>query len=594
MTNTGEPPIPEPEGHRTRRAFLADGAGAVAAASAIRQLTGGRAIPRIGRLARIEQSLASEREALRVLGRTSMRMPGSLPHPAVAAGTDMLPEIEHVVVLMMENHSYDNFFGMLGRGPFQVPRGDGFTIAADGYPTATNPIANGGTQRAFRMPNTCQAHGMPAQDWPASHQQYANGANSGFVVSPSGPVAMGYWQEQDLPFTYALASTFPIGDRWFCSLLGQTDPNRRFLFAGTSYGMTNDIGSSPDDAGQNAIFGEAPPNGTIFNQLTSHGISWTNYSAVIGLLNESMNLYPTNDVQYDSTKVKTMTQFVADARAGALPSFTFIDPDYSNTSQENPQNVSLGETFVQTVVEALGTSPLWRKTILILNYDEHGGYYDHVPPPVALAPDNVAPVPPSGAQAYDGFRRYGFRVPSVIISPYAKQDYVSHVVYDHTSVLAFLEKKFNLPALTKRDANANDLLDFLDLNAMAKKQPTFPELPSLGKAGGFTCTPGSPGTIPPPAAKPIPIQMKLTYSGPNKSKRGVVVELRVSHANLTGLTVELAHGHKKIQQVTIGRVTTVPKLVVLRAKGKIPPAGHYTVTVRKGHKTLASRAIHVR
>ena len=431
----------------------------------IGQFTGGRSIPRVGRLARVEQSLASEREALRVLGRTSMRMPGSRPFPAIAAGTDMLPEIENVVVEVMENHSYDNFFGMLGRGPFQAPRGSRFTIAADGYPTATSPTATGGAQRAFRMPNTCQSGGSPSQEWAACHQQYANGANSGFVTSPSGPVAMGYWQQQDLPFTYALASEFPIGDRWFCSMLGQTDPNRRYLFAGTSMGMTDDI----PDSSQLPTFTLAPPNGTIFNQLTSHGISWTNYSAVVSGVNESMNLYPTNDVQYDATKVKSMTQFLADAKSGSLSSFTFIDPDYAwHLTQENPQNISLGETFLHTVVEAIGSSPAWRKTVLIITYDEHGGYYDHVPPPVALAPDNIAPVVPSGEQTYDGFRRYGFRVPSIVVSPYSKKDYVSHMVYDHTSVLAFLERKFNLPALTKRDANANDMFDFLDLPAMAK------------------------------------------------------------------------------------------------------------------------------
>src|ERR1700721_1578955 len=160
---------------RTRRAFLADSAGALAAASVIKQFTGGRAIPRVGRLARVEQSLASEREALRVLGRTNMRMPGSRPYPAVAAGTDMLPEIENVVVLMMENHSYDNLLGMLGRGPYQAPRGDGFTIAADGYPTATNPQSNGSLQRAFHMPNTCQSSGSPHQGVAACPHQDADG-----------------------------------------------------------------------------------------------------------------------------------------------------------------------------------------------------------------------------------------------------------------------------------------------------------------------------------------------------------------------------------------------------------------------------------
>jgi phospholipase C len=306
-----------------------------------------------------------------------------------------------------------------------------------------------------------------------------------------------------------------------------------------------------------------------------------------------MNLYVSNDLKYDSTNVKTMTEFASDAKAGTLPSFSFIDPDYSNTSQENPQNISLGETFLQTVVEAIGSSPAWRKTVLIINYDEHGGYYDHVPPPVALAPDDVAPAVQSGESTYDGYRRYGFRVPSIVVSPYSKTDYVSHMVYDHTSVLAFLERKFNLPAFTKRDANANDMFDFLDSKALAKSTPNFPEFPSIAKAGGFTCTPGQPGTIPPPVPKPIPIQLKLTYSGTNKHKHGALVDLQVSHASLSGLTVELAQGHKKIDQVRVSNVTTIPKSVVLRAKGKVPPAGRYTVTVRKGHKTFATRTVHI-
>jgi phospholipase C len=585
---TTPPRDPSDRQDRTRRAFLADGVTAVAAASAIRAVTGGHKAPRSARLAQTYQPHPSEVEALRVLGRSDMRMPGSLPNPAIAAGTDTLPEIEHVVVLMMENHSYDNFLGMLGRGPYQAPRGDGLTIAAAGYPTATNPYSNGSVQRSFHMPNTCQSDGKPAQDWEASHVQYANGANSGFVISSSGPVAMGYWDEHDLPFTYGLASTFPIGDRYFCSMLGQTDPNRRFLFAATSMGMTNDIGGNQD-----ASFVLMPPNGTIFNQLTSHGISWTNYAAVPGFLGDSMNLYPGADLKYDGA-VKTMTQFASDARAGTLSSFTFIDPNYTVTSQENPQNISLGETFVQSVVEAIGSSPAWRKTVLILNYDEHGGYYDHVPPPAALAPDDNAPVPPQGEQAYDGFRRYGFRVPSIVISPYSKTDYVSHMVYDHTSVLAFLERKFNLPALSKRDANANDMYDFLDLKALAKSKPNFPEFPSMPKPGDFTCTPGQPGTIPPAAPKPIPIQVKLSYTGIEKHKHGAAVDVQVSHASLSGLTVELAQGHKKIDQVRVSNVTTIPKSVVLKAKGKVPPAGRYTVTVRKGHKTLATRTVHIR
>ena len=152
----------------------------------------------------------------------------------------------------------------------------------------------------------------------------------------------------------------------------------------------------------------------------------------------------------------------------------------------------------------------WAKTLLIWTYDEHGGYYDHVPPPAAIKPDNIPPEitsPPDLPGAYD---RYGFRVPAVIVSPYARKNYVSHVVHDHTSILKLIETKWNLPAMTFRDANASNLLDSLDF----KSKPAFlkpPKLPAPGlpasvdidKTSATTdhCTEGDPGgTIPPPEA----------------------------------------------------------------------------------------------
>ena len=113
-----------------------------------------------------------------------MRLPDSRPNPAIASATDTLPQIEHVVVLMVENHSYDNFLGMLGCGAGQAARGDGFTLAFDGLPNATNPYANGQLQRAFHMPTTCHVNDHPSQEWQSSHIQYDSGTNQGFVISP--------------------------------------------------------------------------------------------------------------------------------------------------------------------------------------------------------------------------------------------------------------------------------------------------------------------------------------------------------------------------------------------------------------------------
>ena len=476
----------------SRRRFLTASGGAAAFAA-----VGGPAL--LARGAAAATPAAAHSAALRVLGRSTLRAPGSLPDPSVAAGTDTLPGIDHIVVLMLENHSYDNLFGMLGRGPGQTPRGDGFTLGPDGQPTATNPYGDGRIQHAFHMPTTCQLSGQPAQDWLASHTQYAGGSNDGFVISASGPVAMGYWTGDDLPFTYALAETFPIGDRWFCSLLGQTDPNRRYLISGTSAGMTNDIGTSPGNFIPDASL-PLPANGTIFNTLDRHGISWANYvdSYPTGATPE---LYPTDDAVTEQVHYKPFSQFYADAAAGELPSFTLLDPNYGTQSQENPQNIVVGERVLAGVVGALGGSPLWRSTLFVLVYDEHGGYFDHVPPPAALAPDAIPPMVEPGESVYDGFSRYGFRVPSVVVSPYAKPDFVSHVYYDHTSILAMVERKWNLPALTYRDANANDLTDFIDLDALGKGHPTFRALPRLPAPGdtpsALACSTTGPGTIPP-------------------------------------------------------------------------------------------------
>ncbi len=144
-----------------------------------------------------------------------LRQPGSLPYPRLPTGTDTIPQIEHIVVVMMENHSYDNRLGMLRRDD-----ADGFRLR-DGLPRATNPYANGDLQHAFHMPTTCQLNAHPAQDWLDSHLAFNDGENDGFVNSFSGPVSMGYWEQPDQPFYYSLASVFPIADRYFSSLLGQ-------------------------------------------------------------------------------------------------------------------------------------------------------------------------------------------------------------------------------------------------------------------------------------------------------------------------------------------------------------------------------------
>lgn len=536
-----------------------------------------------------------------MLGRPQMRLPDSLPDPRLAVGTDTIPEIEQVVVLMLENHSYDNFFGMLGREPGQRPRGDGFVLARDGLPAATNPYPDGRLQRAFRMPTTCQFSGTPSQEWTTSHNAYNNGANDGFVrttITPAtsqlvGPVAMGYWTAEDLPLTYALASQFPIGDRWFSSCLAQTDPQRRYLIAATSSGMTDDIGTGPGNIVPNATLG-APANGTIFQRMSNAGISWADYNASFPT-GATMELYPDNDAPYSETNAHPISQFFTDAKAGTLPQFSLLDPDYGTQSQEDPQNIAVGEGFLGQVIDALRTSPSWRKTLFILTWDEHGGYYDHVPPPVALAPDSIPPTVQPGESMYDGFARYGFRVPSIVVGPYAKRNHVSHAVYDHTSILAFLERKWNLQAMTYRDANANDLTDFLDVRAMAAGQPTFPEMPKLAPAGNtparLACSKTGPGKIPPPLP---PQKLELRSVRISRRLRGLVVELQTDRGTMSGLELDLYRGRRRVAHHSLALVAVTEHRVVLRVRGREPAHGRYTLVVRQGHKTLVRRAVSVR
>jgi phospholipase C len=405
-----------------------------------------------------------------------IRPPGSRPFPNLPEGTDTLPEIEHVVIVMMENHSFDNYFGALERRS-----GSPMT------PHAANPDGEGNLIHAFRMPSTCQLNGHPGQNWNASHISFANGRNDGFVLA-SGPVAMGYWTEDDLPFYYGLARTFPLARRWFGSTLCQTYPNRRFLMAGTAAGI---ISTSTD-----SLLAPGPPNGNIFDRLDAHGIGWLNYYSdlpSIGIL-----------LQYASQhqdKLIPIARFFTDAAAGALPAVSLVDPLYlSAGSEENPDDIRLGEEFVSRVVNAVMSGPGWPKTLLVWLYDEHGGYYDHVPPPRAIPPDDIPPnLGPDDIP--DGYDRYSFRVPAVIVSPYARPNHVSHRVRDHTSVLKFIERKWNLGALTFRDANADDLFDCLDfLHPPAFLDPPTLPAPALDRADPPPCTPGDPGIIPPPEA----------------------------------------------------------------------------------------------
>ena len=410
-----------------------------------------------------------------------MLPPGSRPDPSKPEGIDTLPQIEHVVIYMQENHSFDNYFGMLGRG-------DGFTLGPGNVPTNANPTSGGDPVVAFHKDGDyCQSMAFAGQSWNATHLEFNGGAMDGFVTSNGDqPGSMGYWDGSDLPFYYGLANTFVLCDRWFASAPAQTLPNRRYLQAATSAGMitsdVNEVLAIPN-----------VPNGCIWERFEDHGISWADYAIDLADILLFQDFYKSH-----GNKVKKFEDFLLHAQTGKLPQVSIISPGHHVYSEEDPSDIQLGEAYSASIINALMHGPAWEKTALFFMYDEHGGYYDHVPPPAAIAPDNIPPNTSPGDEP-GGFDRYGMRVPAVVISPFAKANYVSSVVHDHTSVLKFLETKFNLGAMTYRDANASNLLDCFDFDAVAFREPPTLPAPGLPKAGS-ACD----DAPPPKTSVPVP------------------------------------------------------------------------------------------
>jgi phospholipase C len=391
--------------------------------------------------------------------------------------------IDTVVIVMMENRSFDHLLGHLpATGQTDVD------VADD---NASQPDNNGQPVKWFHQTEPCFAdtnHG-----WDAVHRQLNGGKMDGFVITNSPPYdnedpasdgvrAMGYYDSTDLPWLYGLANAYSINDRYFSGILGPTFPNREYLYAATSYGMTF-----------NKVF-TSGMNRSIINLIEDNNaaagnqkVSWMTYNETIpnlAIFLETLSMYLDNVAKIDN--------FYADAAAGNLPNVSFVDP---NTRDEfgggddfhPPGTPQLADQFLAKVVDAVTHSPQWGHLALFITFDEHGGLYDHVAPPPACAPDDIAPILGGGGTSYD-FANYGFRVPLFVVSPYSKAHHVSHVVADHTSILRFVESRFKLPAMTKRDANADPLFDMFDFTNPALKTPApLPPVEQIDQATLDAC-----------------------------------------------------------------------------------------------------------
>ena len=525
---------------------------------------------------------------------TGIRKPGSLPDPMRPAGspTAALP-FDHIVVVMMENHSFDNYLGMLPRRG--QPLADGLTFDANGRPLNRNPV-KGGYITIQHAPSICTPDGSGSQSWNDTHRQIDGGRMDGFALT--GESSMCYWDESDLPFYYSLSKTFCLANRWFCSAPCQTYPNRRFMLAGTAFGLIST---------DNMSITQNPPNGTIFDRLNRYGITWTDYFTDLpatGVI-ESVP-------QNNPTHLASVDQFYLDCAAGNLPAVSFVDSDIgagptatgvlpapfngsSNPLSHQDQDeeygdLSLGENFVSQVVSAVLSSPLWPRILLLWTYDEHGGWYDHVPPPAAIPPDSIPPKL-SAKDVPGAYNIYGPRVPAVAVSGYARPNAVTDVVHDHTSILATIQAKWNLPAMTYRDANATTMADFLDQKIRFPEPPTLAAPSDLAKSEQSCDTHAMKFGVHPNSRHRSRQRLLVTYSV-GRGVRRLEVRLRTTHGVLRDLVVELLHGGRAVARAHVRSAGTSPRDVILHSRhGHVFSRGHYELVVSHGSRTLSRRGV---
>jgi len=527
-----------------------------------------------------------------------------------------LNKIKHIIIVMQENHSFDNYFGVL---PYAVdtpyergPCAPNNHACVDGLSCERDPGTGEYDCRNFnrdddhRKVSAFHSNDYCVQtdlnhEWDGTHMEINFAApnaprqsspNDGFVlVNDAAPYqpdngvesrtedeTMSFYNEEDIGFYYDLAKTFAISDRHFSSVLGPTFPNRSYLMAATSFGhIAGETVPDINRVQEGLVY--QPLTGTIFDLLDQHNVSWANYfnDSPQGVSFRNFLADPEHFRLFDKPALEQLpgpiqdlynevyglvNSFMEDVAAGTLPSVAFVDPAFGQVfdptaeNDEHPglapgSNIRAGQSFVAKVVNAVRYSKdpkLWSESIIFIVYDEHGGFYDHVPPPAApqggaRTPDGIAPgqcadasnppvsEAPSGglnctesqriaAQFCPGFsatgpfprrcatfNQLGLRVPLIAVSPFAKPHYGSHHVSDHTSFLALIERRFlrpepdaedeerQTPHLTARDAHASTLEDLFDFDhSPSLNAPVDPSLAVPASPSDPGCRP-SPGEM---------------------------------------------------------------------------------------------------
>jgi phospholipase C len=492
----------------------------------------------------------TRRQLLRTAGAAgaAATLGGSLLEPwiqeALAAPVrpGRLKDIEHVVILIQENRSFDHYFGT-----YKGVKGFGDSRNSAAFTQHGYPSTPDGTLQPFHLDANQQTQDCTpdiTHDWGPMHGCWNGGKNDGFVTQhqiangdAGAALTMGYYARNDLPLYYALADAFTICDHYHCSVIGPTDPNRLMSMSATLDPAGKHGGPLVETllSTRNAMAGKFTWT-TMPEQLEAHHVSWKAYTDPRGGILDSVLPFFAK-FQSGKYKAKGITptypnDFLSDVAHNRLPSVSWLHTSLRASEHPGFSGAKAGEVEARRVISALmKNKKVWAKTALFLTYDENGGFFDHIPPPTPPAGTpgeylTVSPLP-AAAAGNPGPIGLGFRVPTIIVSPFTRGGFVASETFDHTSLLRFLEKRFGaeVPNLSawrrKHTGDLTSAFNFVKPDARSATLPTI-TLSAADQANG-DCPTSGPGPYPVPTANTgIPVQEKgkaKRPSGPVKVKR---------------------------------------------------------------------------
>ncbi len=473
---------------------------------------------------------------------------------SVCPSGSSLNAIEHVIILMQENRSFDNYFGSYRgvRGFDDHPAGQlGVFSQLDPANTDRAPVGRLLPWHLDTRTSNAECTNDLTHNWAPQHSCWDGGKMDAFVTTHlakegplNGPLTMGYYTRSDLCFYYALADAFTICDGYHCAVLGPTDPNRLMAISG----MLDPGGTNGGPVLSTANFSTAPSLRwtcswtTMPERLQAAGVSWKIYNPpgsgyrptnqyMLALSNNVLPFFKqfedvSTDIYRNAFNYSYPSDLLADLASGNLPQVSWVlaPPGHDEHPPASPE---VGEVFTSTLLAALVSKPdVWSKTVLFLTYDENDGFFDHVPPPTAPpgTPGEYLTVSPLPAEArgISGPIGLGMRVPMLVVSPFSRGGYVCSDTFDHTSILRFLETRFGVeaPNLSAwRRSVTGDLTATLDLSAPDTSVPNMPVPPANSARVARECPPNEIITPVPPLA--LPAVQSMPSQEPGTAKRRV-------------------------------------------------------------------------